>query len=103
MIESVGVSGITTPAYGDDIEIPDLTTEEDTYDVEAVWKYDTDEEDSGIFEEKTYTLEITLTPKYGYVFSDDIEELITDSSETATKVTAEHGNLIFTIDFTVTQ
>ncbi len=103
VIESVGVSGITTPAYGDDIEIPDLTTEEDTYDVEAVWKYDTDEEDSGIFEEKTYTLEITLTPKYGYVFSDDIEELITDSSETATKVTAEHGNLIFTIDFTVTQ
>lgn len=103
VIKSVGVSGITTPAYGDDIEIPDLTTEEDTYDVEAVWKYDTDEEDSGIFEEKTYTLEITLTPKYGYVFSDDIEELITDSSETATKVTAEHGNLIFTIDFTVTQ
>ena len=103
VIESVSISGITTPAYGDDIEIPDLTTEEDTYDVEAVWKYDTDEEDSGIFEEKTYTLEITLTPKYGYVFSDDIEELITDSSETATKVTAEHGNLIFTIDFTVTQ
>ena len=103
VIESVSISGITVPTYGDDIEIPDLTTEEDTYDVEAVWKYDTDEEDSGIFEEKTYTLEITLTPKYGYVFSDDIEELITDSSETATKVTAEHGNLIFTIDFTVTQ
>lgn len=103
VIESVSISGITVPTYGDDIEIPDLTTEEDIYDVEAVWKYDTDEEDSGIFEEKTYTLEITLTPKYGYVFSDDIEELITDSSETATKVTAEHENLIFTIDFTVTQ
>ncbi len=103
VIESVGISGITAPAYGDDIEIPDLTTEEDTYDVEAVWKYDTDEEDSGIFEEKTYTLEITLTPKYGYVFSDDIEELITDSSETATKTTSEYGSLIFVIDFVVTK
>ena len=103
VIESVGISGITAPAYGDDIEIPDLTTEEDTYDVEAVWKYDTDEEDSGIFEEKTYTLEITLTPKDGYVFSDDIEELITDSSETATKTTSEYGSLIFVIDFVVTK
>lgn len=78
-VTEAAITGLKAPAYGEAFDVSDFTIPENAnYDVDITWEYYDGEQDedvevtSGTYAYTSYTLNITITPKEGYIlaFSD---------------------------------